>query len=192
MSMIECSRCQMVWPAEKFPDVGDSTVCEHCLAGEDAEKAKQKLIAKTRALATKMMDVQEQEKLLPPLNTIVSQVYEEFGGPRAFAQRFHWMINELCERSVIPASAPALMLQFLKLHQAVETQNGQDDMRKLTDEQIRREQSMAMMQMVLDAANDPSKRAMLEEMLKGHGLSITKVDPEEEAKELVRRINEME
>ena len=190
MSLMVCSTCKNSFPEDKFPDLGGDAVCEFCMTGESIKEAKEKLIAKTDAIAKKMLDVTGVEGTVPKLNSVVSAIYKEFGGPVGFAQSFKWMMDEFMGRKVIPVQAANVMLQFMKIHFQLETKDEDFDLKKMTDEQIRREQDLAMMQLVLEASENPLRRDALSAMLEKQGYRMEKMDDKELTQSVLRRVEE--
>jgi hypothetical protein len=82
------------------------------------------------------------------------------------------------------------MLQFLKLHFTLETKDEDLDLKKMTDEQIRREQDLAMMQLVLEASENPMRRDALSAMLEKQGYRMEKMDDKELTQSVLKRVDE--
>jgi NAD(P)-dependent dehydrogenase (short-subunit alcohol dehydrogenase family) len=61
---------------------------------------------------------------------------------------------------------------------------------KMTDEQIRREQDLAMMQLVLEASENPLRRDALSAMLEKQGYRMEKMDDKELTQSVLRRVEE--
>jgi hypothetical protein len=192
MAGIQCEQCGLGFPIDDFPDLGLGLICKHCMLGMDSEKAQKKLELKTRAMADQMLDVKDVSELMPKVKTILGSIYKNFGGPRGFAEKVHWMIEELCARDKVPASAPQLMLQLMKLHLAIEQTEDQNDARSMTEQQIKNEQQIALMQIAMDAAGDPSKQAILFKMLEAQGIKASVMAPDEQHKKLIDEALERE
>jgi hypothetical protein len=192
MAGLQCEECGLDFPIDHFPDIALGMICENCLLGIDSEQAAKKLEAKTKAMANKLLDVKDVNELLPKVRTVLGSIYKNFGGPRGFADRVHWMIEELCNRSPVPSSAAQLMIQLMKLHLSLEQTEDQSDARKMTDEQIKNEQQLALLQIAMDAAGDPSKQSILFKMLEAQGIVAYQMTPEEQQKRLVSEVLEKE
>lgn len=190
MSLMVCSTCKNSFPADKFPELGGEPVCEFCMTGESLAAAKEKLIAKTDQIAKGILDATGVDGTIPKLNGVVSAIYKEFGGPVGFAQSFKWMMDEFMDRRQIPVQAANIMLQFMKIHFQLETKDQDLDLKKMTDDQIRREQDLAMMQLVLEAAENPMRRDALSAMLEKQGYRMEKMDDKELTESVLKRVDE--
>lgn len=190
MATLQCEGCQLEFPIDKFPDLGRGLVCEHCLAGEDQKAAQRKLMAKTQEMANRVLDAQGIDDILPKVRTVLAEVYSQFGGPRAFASKVVWMIEELSRRKPIPPSAAQLMINLMKLHHVVDESDQEASLKNMSIEQLRREQEVAMMQLAVEAAGDPRKRDALFKMLERYGFNVSESNPEERYGELVRSVNQ--
>jgi hypothetical protein len=191
MTTLICERCGIEWGVDYFPEVTDSLICEYCLAGEDASKARVKLVAKAKDIANKLLDATEVESQSPLTDTVCAEIYREFGGARGYAVYFKSIIDELMSRQQVPASAGTLMLNFLKIHLNVEAKKDQNLLRDMTDDQIRREQDLAMMQLIMESAGDSDRMELLKQAMKRQGLRIEQIDPSEQLAEAVRKANEL-
>jgi hypothetical protein len=185
MAGIQCEQCGLDFPIDNFPDLAVGLICEHCILGIDSEQAAKKLELKTKAMADKMLDVKDISELMPKLKTVLGSVYNNFGGPRGFADKVHWMIEQLCLRKPVPASAAQLMIQLMKLHLSLEQTEDHNDARKMSDEQIKNAQQLALMQIAMDAAGDPSKQTLLFKMLEAQGIAAYQMTPEQQQKRLI-------
>jgi hypothetical protein len=187
MAGLQCEQCGLDFPVDDFPDLGSGLglICKHCMMGIDSDQAQKRLAAKTKAMADEMLDVKGVSELMPKVKTVLGAIYKNFGGPRGFAERVHWMIEGLCARDKVPASAPQLMIQLMKLHLSIEQTEDQNDARTMTEQQIRSEQQIALMQIAMEAAGDPAKRSMLFELLKGQGIAAYEMTDDEQHKKMI-------
>lgn len=185
MSGIQCEHCGVSFPIDYFPDISIGMICESCMLGMDSSATARKLEAKVQSMAGKMLDVKDVSELLPKVKTILGSVYKDFGGPRGFAARIHWMIEELCARNPVPASAPQLMIQLMKLHLSIEQTEDHNDAKRMTDEQVKNEQQIALLQIAMDAANDPTKQSLLFQMLKAQGIDARQMSTTEREQSLI-------
>lgn len=191
MTTLICERCKIEWGVDHFPEVCDALICEYCLAGEDANKARVKLAAKAKDIANKLLDATEVESQSPLTDTVCAEIYREFGGARGYAVYFKSVVDELMSRQQVPASAGSLLLNFLKIHLNVEAKKDQNILRDMTDEQIRREQDLAMMQLIMESANDSDKMELLKKAMGRQGMRIEMIDPAEQLSDAVREANEL-
>ena len=193
MADLQCEQCGAAHPVNHFPDIsGIGLTCEFCLAGEDAKKAKDKLIAVTKQMSGELLDVKDVNELLPKVKTVMSEIYANFGGPRGFASRAHWMIEELCKRKPMPAAAAQLMINLIRLHLSMEQTEQENNARDMTDEQIRTEQQLALMRITMEAAADPGKKGILFELLRRQGIMATEMTPEQQSAALVDQIKALD
>lgn len=182
MSTMLCEGCGNNWPVDKFPNIGLEAVCEYCLLNEDIEKAKKLSDAKALAVLDKLSD---QDTSLSSVKDVVTRIYSEFGGPVGFAKKFAMIIDNLTSRDRIPPAAAQLLLSVVKLHYDVESKEEGNDLRKMTDDQIRRAQDLELARLVMDASNDPGRRAVLGSMLKRSGFRLEAASPAERIREAI-------
>jgi uncharacterized protein (DUF2344 family) len=81
------------------------------------------------------------------------------------------------------------MAQIIKLHLNVEANDSESDIRRLTDEQIRREQDLAFMQMLLEASGDPTKMSTINQSMKRLGLKIEETSTDEQLEAIAKTID---
>jgi uncharacterized protein (DUF2344 family) len=80
------------------------------------------------------------------------------------------------------------MAQIIKLHLNVEANDSESDIRRLTDEQIRREQDLAFMQMLLEASGDPTKMSTINQSMKRLGLKIEETSSDEQLEAIAKTV----
>jgi hypothetical protein len=191
---MKCSRCEKDYPISFFPSLTKiGIVCEACLNPmSTAGEAREVMLAQVKEMTDQVLDLQfsDESSALPKLKVAVTEIYKEFGGPRQFAAKFRWMIDQLSARRPFPASAAQLMINFLKLHHSVEQTDESINARQMTDEQIKREQQLAVIEMVMDAAGDPVKLKALESIFRDAGMKIVEIEPEERLKDITDRMLE--
>ena len=190
MAKLQCERCFLEFPVTSFPDFDSGLVCESCRAGEDAANAHAKLIEKTKSMADQLLEIDDIGSALPKIRDTLGAIYQKFGGPNAFAGKVVWMIDELCKRRPIPASAAQMMINLMKLHFTVEQGENQIRAQDLTDEQIRREQEIALAQLAMEALGDPAKRKVLQDMFGRQGIALIDLPPEEHREIVVQQVKE--
>lgn len=188
MTTLTCEECGNAWPVEDFPNIGSVTVCQHCILGHDIDAVRSKLLAQTQMVAKHMDEFAEPGKGLGKVKDVLELIYQEFGGPAAFARKFVGVIDDLQRRKQVPASAASLMLSVMKLHEGVEAREEDTDIRKMTDDQIRRAQELELAKLMMDAVDDPGKRALVERMLGKTGYKLEKVDPREEINRIADKL----
>ena len=184
MSTMDCEKCGQSLPISQFQDLHLGAYCRACVMGRDLAvreqaKVQEALKLKAKEIAGSLID-SKGEGLAPEagkVRAVLAEIYANFGGPTGYAAHLHHVIMELSRRKPMPASVGHLMINLMKLHHNIEQTEELVTARDMTDEQLRQEQQMAMMKIVLDAAVDPQKRQMLELMLSKQGLTIADADP---------------
>lgn len=166
-------------PVSMFSTPEMPTVCDVCMRGRDMKATKAAIAVKTKAVAAELADVDTDSAVgLAKLRETVAGVYKEFGGPSNYASHFHFLIMELSKRRPLPTGVGQLMLNFLRLHHAVEQTEEAISAREMTDEQLKRETELATLRMVVAAAANPDQRKVLEGVFLRHGLEIREADPD--------------
>jgi hypothetical protein len=188
MALQTCESCGNQWPIDKFPAIDDGDVCEYCLTGADIAKVKKRLEAQTKDIADQLVNATGSVAAMPKVKDLIAEIYKLYGGPTGFAAKFVWIVDQLCERKQVPASAAALMAQIIKLHLNVEANDSESDIRRLTDEQIRREQDLAFMQMLLEASGDPTKMSTINQSMKRLGLKIEETSSDEQLEAIAKTV----
>lgn len=181
MAILLCEHCLKEKPVESFANYQESVICRSCMTGINTEKAEKALGQRAIAISKQLSDLTPGEAAteLGRVKSILSDVYGEFGGTSGYASQLHWVIMQLCGREEVPASAGHLMINLLKLHHSIEQAEEVVDARKMTDEQLRRETDVAVMQLTLEAMSDPAKLEALSKLLLPHGMKLVEATPGE-------------
>ena len=189
-----CDHCHNEYPIDRFPNLQLGRICSGCMTGIDIAKAEKALGQRAEQLSKSLTELSPQalSKDVDRVRTILGSIYSEFGGTTGFATQLHWVIMELCKRSKVPASAGQLMVNVLKLHHSVEQAEEVVDARMMTDEQLRREQEVAIMKMTMEAMDDPAKLNNLSKLLEKQGLKLTQMDASERVARIASEIEEQD
>jgi hypothetical protein len=192
MALLRCDRCLEDKPIESFPDIGVSTICQVCISGEKAAKTEIALKEKAKQVAGALASMKPDQLngSIGSVKSILSDLYGEFGGTSGYASYLHWVIVELSNRKPMPAAVGSLMVNLLKLHHTIEQTEESINAREMTEEQLRREQNLAMMRIAMEAMGDPEKRKALEEMLGKQGLVISEASPSDLIRKTAEAINQ--
>lgn len=177
-----CTECYKRLPLDcfRFP----RTKCVECL-GKEADDKRQ--IAQLETLRSRTKDMMAQvldENFLPTPGTpqlmeVISEVYQCFGGPRNFAKKIYDQIEELLARRPVSAASVGVMLQFMRLQMKLEENLKKEELAEMSDDQLKREQDIGLMKLMLDAAADPRRRVVLDRLMAMQGMKLLDVQPEE-------------
>lgn len=175
---LPCSACGRRLPIEcfKLP----RTVCADCLVAFETRNRQQVMDEKAKALMTRLLD----DNFIPSagltqMADILGEVYNCFGGPKCFAQQMYDQMQKVMARVPAQTGAVLLLLKFLKLHMNVEENLRLQETADMTDDQLRREQELGLMKLMLDAATDPKRRQLLDQLMGLHGIKLVGMTPAE-------------
>lgn len=192
---MKCDRCLAVKAMNQFNDIsGSGVVCDDCRLVRDSSKIQEAMREKTLATA-KELSLMDPEGIAPEVGKVkgvLAEVYRLYGGPVGFAESFFNSMQELSKRKPMPSTVPALMIQFLKMHHVVEQAEEMIRAKDMDDEQLEREQEIAIMKLAVECASDPSKRAALAGLLGKEGLALKEMSANEVATTVVGQLSDDE
>lgn len=189
MSILTCELCRNDYPIARFPKLDVGVICDGCMTGQSMTNVDRAMKAKAISMAKEVAVIRGVQAELPKLKSVLSSVYDQFGGPGGYAQYFYWVIMELSKKRPLSPQVAQLMLGFMKLHHSLEQTEETTAAREMTDEQLRRETELATIRLLVDSAGDPEKRAMLESVLGKHGLKLTDADASEVIEATAKALN---
>lgn len=190
MSLVTCDTCGQVLPLIHFPAPELGMNCEFCLRGEESNRVDTLLTAKARDISAKMADSADPANVMPRAKDFVAAMYAEFGGPRGYASYLADIINRLASQPKPPASVGMLMLNLVKMQMTIEQNESSQDARTMTDEQIEREQKLALMRLGVEVANDPIKQKVFFKMLEQQGIKAESMSPKESLDALIEQADD--
>lgn len=109
---------------------------------------------------------------LVQMSEVIEEIYSSFGGPRTFARHVHEQMREVMNRRPATSASVAMLLRFMQLHWKVEESVKAQAVSDMTDDQLRREQDIGLMKMILDAATDPGRRELLDKFMSLQGMKL--------------------
>jgi hypothetical protein len=182
MPLHKCENCLDEFPIEQFPNLQVGMICSSCMKGDASRRAERAIKDKAQSLAGQLSSLDGSELAgadTAKVRQILGDIYGSFGGTTSFANHLHWVIMELCKRRPIPTAVGQLMVNLMKLHHQVESQEEQTAAREMSDEQLRRETELAAMRLFVESASDADRRKMVERVLGKHGLVITEANSDQ-------------
>lgn len=175
--ILTCKFCYRQLPEEDFVD--GNVRCKFCVAAIHHDQATESLEAKAQEVLARVLDAGEAiSPIMPAVQETVTEIYNQFGGPRGFAQKVTSYLNKQLSLPKPPGHCGTLLLGLLKVQLQVEAQRETVRVNDMTDEQIKREQALEMAKMFMANVQDPVKRKNLEETLNTQGLTLQNLSPE--------------
>lgn len=184
-----CPHCKTLLPEKCFENNPGQEPCKFCekelqdkshrvFHSEDfrQEKLADGLIDE---LAKTTLETDETE-------TILSSFFRCAGGGTMFSKYLWDAINKHFEKPLPQVGAINAAINMVKLKAKKEDQKQQMKIANMTDEQIRREQELTLLQLAVDATHDPKKLRELKGILVKGGMDLIGIenakvpDPEEE------------
>ena len=178
---MKCEMCQRSLPSDQFARVVGTVICKDCMVGRYGNNTEDALMERAKHVAGQLVSLSPNDigDNYGKVRSVLADIYAKFGGTTGFAEHMYWVIDKMSQRDPIPASLGPLMLNLLKLHHTVEQTEASISATELSDEQLRRETELATVRMVVDSANDPVKKKLLQQVFSKHGLVLKDASADE-------------
>ena len=192
---LKCDLCMQERPIDEYENIDSGIICKWCMEGKEAPVQTQKALTdKARSMGRQLSDL---DGATLPADTgkvrgVLGRFYENYGGPSRFADDLYDTLQELKQRRPVPTAVGHIQLGILKLHHALETTEHEADARHMSDEQLARETEVAMLKIIVDAAESPKKTQVLNDLLARKGLSLSQMDGHEMMDAISHQVEELE
>jgi hypothetical protein len=167
-----CNTCKRNLPLEEYlPSKGYE--CNECVRREQLRREAIGEIAQARTLMTELMGVAEADKVstAPKLDEICGGIVDKFGGPQAFVAKWYEQFTVALNTS--PGSTRNLQ-HFIGIFRLISEANKhkrEDDVSRMTSEQIQNEQKRLLLETLLEAASDDKRKEVASRLFAELGLS---------------------
>jgi len=186
--LVPCPKCRKTLPPLSFDGPQGQVPCKYCEEGfrnaaavdQATERFKDKVANVLDELGTPVSSV-------PDLEVMLGDLFQAAGGPRRFARQLWEALDKNLSLPRPSMSAVNAQINILRLKLHVEEKKQRQEAAEMTDEQIRHEQKIMLLQLLVDAGTDENRRRQLEATLKLGGMKLIGLD---EAAESVRRLCE--
>lgn len=159
---IFCPQCKEWFPETHFMGLPLDLRCNKCIP-QDAAMAlydqKAQLAGQTMA---KIFDSAESAKSLKPVERMVSQAYDSWGGPAAFMEDWVQYVKEMAQNPRTKSAAVGAMNKILALHARVDRMKLEDDWKQMDDETLRATLKVKMLALMSEAAIEEGKKKGLD------------------------------
>lgn len=186
--LIPCLKCRRSLPPLSFDGPAGAVPCKYC---EEAYRSSAAIDREAERFKDKVANVLDEigspASSVPDLEVMLGDLFQAAGGPRRFSRQLWEALDKNLSLPKPPMSAVNAQINILRLKLHVEEKKQRKEAAEMTDEQIRREQELMLLQLIVDAGNDESRRRQLEATLKLGGMRLIGLD---EAADRVRRLCE--
>lgn len=146
-----------------------------CYACRQADQQEQALVAQRKLSedeATRLLRELSEKAETPALSEVLTEVYEQFGGAKGFASIIWQVINNQLARDKVPYQTAMIMTNLMRLQLHQEQHKEKVRVNDMTIEQIEAEMRREQMKTIVEILSDPSKAAVVQQMMADKGVSI--------------------
>lgn len=159
---IFCPQCKEWYPETHFMGLPLDLRCNKCIPQDAAmtvydEKAK--LAGQTMA---KIFDANDKAKTLKPVERMVTQAYDSWGGAAAFMEDWVTYVKEMAANPRTKPAAVSAMNKILALHAKVDRMKMEDDWKQMDDETLRSTLKLRMLELLSETAIEDGKKRGLD------------------------------
>jgi len=135
---LQCPGCLAWKPVIEFDGlpVGEKR-CQACVPVDQAMRIQDLRVKKAGQVIAKLFDANEAGKGLRPLEQMVSQGYDAWGGPVAFMEDVVTWIKDMGDHPKTKPQAVQAALKLLGFHAKVDRMKLEDDWKQMDDETLK-------------------------------------------------------
>lgn len=168
MSDIEhmtCPQCGQSYPITSFGCLPLDKRCNRCIPVDMAMKLHDARVQEAGHVVAQLFDANDAGKGLKPLERMVSQVYDAWGGSAAFCEDVVEWIKDLAEQGRGKGSAVNAAMKLLTLHAKVDRMRLDEDFKKMDDETLRASIKLKIVQLFAESQEDEVKKVAKDKIL---------------------------
>jgi hypothetical protein len=167
-----CNECKRNLPLQEFLPQRDYT-CKECKELKEIRRTTIGEIAQAKELMGQLMTGvgDGTAKSAPKLDEICGLIVDKFGGPDAFVNRWHEQFTVALNNN--PGSTKNLQ-HFVAVFRLISEANKNkrdDDVSRMTGEQIQQEQKRLLLETLLEAAGDDKRKEIAAKLFENLGLT---------------------
>ncbi len=132
-----CPECKTWYPATHFECLPLDLRCNRCIPVEAAMVLYDKKKEKAGQIIAQILDGSEGEKSLRPVERMLVDAYEAFGGPKVFMEKVMGWINDLASNPRTKPAAVNAAMKIISLHGKVDRNKMENDWRQMDTDTLR-------------------------------------------------------
>lgn len=171
---VECMCCHAWLPFDRFENLTDPFCyeCRHKHAESELQELKARMCQK---FTDGLEDAASGRMPLEHIRDVMAELFYDFGGMRVFVKCWSDQLKAAFEKN--PGSATNLRAAgaIAKLVMDCNKLQHQENLMDLTDEQLRFEKDMALLEMLNTAAVDPRRKRLLVELMRVNGIQLSEI-----------------
>ncbi len=158
-----CPQCKGTYPLTDFEGLPQDVRCNRCIPRDEALKLYDRKVQAAGQKLTQIMDSAQGAKSLKPVERLLSEAYDAWGGPGAFAGDVVGWIKDLANMAGGKGKSAAVSasIKLLQLHARIDKMKVEDDWRKMDDATLRETIKIKMLALFAEATADDAKRDTL-------------------------------
>lgn len=166
-----CPQCNRDLPETNFECLPIDARCDRCIPQEKAMQMYDQRVQKAGTKLAKILDAAGSGKGLRPLERMVTQCYDAWGGSAAFCEDVVQWIKEMSMQGRGKGMAINAAMKLLALHAKVDRMKLEDDWKQMDDATIRDTLKLRLMELMAEAAEESGKKEALDYLLEGEAKS---------------------
>lgn len=170
-----CVKCSELMESALFDGPSPQPDGDTCYACRQADQQEQALVAQRKLSedeATRLLRELSEKAETPALSEVLTEVYEQFGGAKGFARTIWQVIDNQLTRDKVPYQTAMIMTNLMRLQLHQEQHKEKVRVNDMTIEQIEAEMRREQMKTIVEILSDPSKAAVVQQMMADKGVSI--------------------
>lgn len=159
-----CPQCGLEKAITTFECLPLDERCSHCIPADTARELYDKRVQQAGQKLAQILDANEASKGLKPLERMVSQAYDSWGGPAAFMEDGVTWIKDLAANPRTKAAAVQAWHKLLTLHAKVDRMKLEDDWKQMDDETLRANLQLKLMALLAETETDKAKKDTIDKL----------------------------
>lgn len=160
-----CPQCKEWFPKLNFGCLPLDIRCNRCIPTDVAMKLHDDRIKEAGHVVAQLFDANEAGRTLAPLERMVSQAYDAWGGSTAFCEDVVCWIKDLAETGRGKGAAVSAALKLLTLHAKVDRMRLDEDFKKMDDESLKAAMKLRIMQLFAETQEETVKQKAMKKIL---------------------------
>lgn len=161
----KCPQCKEDRPVAAFEHLPSDPRCDMCITTAEAMRLYDVNREKAGKALARVMDAVKAGKGLKPLERMVSQFYDAWGGSSAFTEDLATWIKDLASNPRSKGAAVQAAMKMLALHGRIDRMKFEDDWRQMDDASLRQNLKLKMAQLLAEVSDGDGKKTALEHLM---------------------------
>jgi hypothetical protein len=165
IEQLTCHQCGQLLPITNFGHLPLDKRCNRCIPVDMAMKLHDARVQEAGHVVAQLFDAHDAGKGLKPLERMVSQVYDAWGGSAAFCEDVVEWIKDLAEQGRGKGSAVNAAMKLLTLHAKVDRMRLDEDFKKMDDETLRASIKIRLAALLAETEEESAKEKAVKKIL---------------------------